>query len=89
MKGFVVMKNDFRSSVYANRPSYADLPAPEKFQAIQSIILTRLKQHPNAICSYLGGSDSDIMIDMIERARALVPGYLDPVKYVFLTQGLK
>ena len=89
MKGFEVMKNGFRSSVYTNRPSYADLPSSEKFQAIQSIILTRLKQHPNAICSYSGGSDSDIMIDMIERARALVPGYLEPVKYVFFNTGLE
>lgn len=37
----------FRSSVYTNRPAYADYDAPEKFQAIQGIIITRLKQHPN------------------------------------------
>lgn len=83
------MKNEFKSRVYTNRPEYADLPAPEKFQAIQGIILTRLKQHPNAICSYSGGSDSDIVIDMIERARALIPGYLEPVKYVFFNTGLE
>lgn len=83
------MKNEFKSSVYTNRPQYADLPSPEKFQAIQSIILTRLKQHPKAICSYSGGSDSDIVIDMIERARALIPGYLEPVKYVFFNTGLE
>jgi hypothetical protein len=29
----------------------------QKFQAIQSIIVKRLKEHPNAICSYSGGSD--------------------------------
>lgn len=34
------------------RPDYADLDSPAKFQAIQGIILTRLKQHPKAICSY-------------------------------------
>lgn len=88
MKGVILM-NDFRSSVYTNRPDYADLDSPAKFQAIQGIILTRLRQHPNAICSYSGGSDSDIMIDMIERARALIPGYIDPVKYVFSTPGWK
>ena len=71
----------FRSSVYTNRPAYADYDAPEKFQAIQGIIITRLKQHPNAICSYSGGSDSDIMIDLIERTRKIFN--LPPVKYVF------
>lgn len=83
------MKNEFKSRVYTNRPEYADLPAPEKFQAIQGIILTRLKQHPNVLCSYSGGSDSEIVIDMIERARALIPGYLEPVKYVFFNTGLE
>lgn len=29
------------------------------------------------------------MIDMIERARALIPGYLEPVKYVFFNTGLE
>ena len=82
-------KSTYKSRVYTERPEYADLPSPEKFQAIQSIILTRLKQHPNAICSYSGGSDSDIMIDMIERARTLIPGYLEPVKYVFFNTGLE
>ena len=82
-------KSTYKSRVFTERPEYADLPSPEKFQAIQAIILTRLKQHPNAICSYSGGSDSDIMIDMIERARALIPGYLEPVKYVFFNTGLE
>ena len=36
-----------------------------------------------------GGSDSDIMIDMIERARALIPGYIQPIKYVFFNTGLE
>lgn len=80
---------EYRSRVSTNRPDYADLDSPAKFQAIQGIILTRLRQHPNAICSYSGGSDSDIMIDMIERARALLPGYLEPVKYVFFNTGLE
>ena len=68
----------FRSSVYTNRPAYADYDAPEKFQAIQGIIITRLKQHPNAICSYSGGADSDIMLDLIERTRRIFPS-LPPV----------
>ena len=71
----------FRSRVYTDRPAYADYDAPEKFQAIQGIIITRLKQHPNAICSYSGGADSDIMIDLIERTRKIFN--LPPVKYVF------
>ena len=40
---------EFRSSVYTQRPPYADFDAPEKFQAIQSIIAKRLKEHPNAM----------------------------------------
>lgn len=55
-------KGDYRSRVYTDRPSYADLEPYDKVQAIQGIIITRLRQHPNAICSYSGGADSDIMI---------------------------
>lgn len=50
--------------------------------------MTRLRQHPNAICSYSGGADSDIMIDLIENARKIVPS-LPPVKYVFFNTGLE
>ena len=78
----------FRSRVYTDRPAYADYDAPEKFQAIQGIIITRLKQHPNAICSYSGGADSDIMLDLIERTRRIFPS-LPPVKYVFFNTGLE
>lgn len=88
------MSKEFRSRVYTNRPDYADLDSPAKFQAIQGIILTRLKQHPNAICSYSGGSDSDILIDLIERTRKMFNtacGHEDlkPVKYVFFNTGLE
>lgn len=88
------MSKEFRSRVYTNRPDYADLDSPEKFQAIQGIIITRLKQHPNAICSYSGGSDSDILIDLIERTRQMfnnAVGHeaLKPVKYVFFNTGLE
>lgn len=65
------MAETFRSRVYTDRPDYADFDAPQKFNAIMSIIAKRLREHPNAICSYSGGSDSDIMIDLIERTRAV------------------
>lgn len=81
---------EFRSRVYSDRPSYADLPSLEKFQAIQGIIITRLRQYPKAICSYSGGSDSDILIDIIERTRDLFGhDYLPPIKYVFFNTGLE
>lgn len=81
------MKNEYKSRVYTDRPAYADFDAPTKFQAIQSIIAKRLKEHPNAICSYSGGADSDIMIDLIERTRQIFN--LPPVSYVFFNTGLE
>lgn len=78
---------EYRSAVYTNRPPYADFDPPHKFLAIQSIIVKRLREHPKAICSYSGGSDSDIMIDVIEQARAMF--HLPPVKYVFFNTGLE
>lgn len=80
-------KEVYRSKVYTDRPSYADFESPRKFVAIQSIIAKHLKEHPNAICSYSGGSDSDIMIDLIERTRDAFK--LPPVKYVFFNTGLE
>lgn len=80
-------KGEYRSRVYTDRPPYADYEAPQKFQAIQSIIAKRLIEHPNAICSYSGGSDSDIMIDLIERTRTLFN--LPPITYVFFNTGLE
>lgn len=80
-------KEEYRSRVYTDRPAYADYDAPAKFQAIQSIVAKHLKQHPNAICSYSGGSDSDIMLDLIERTRQLFN--LPPVKYAFFETGLE
>ncbi len=82
------MKDEYKSRVYTERPSYADLDAPDKFQAIIGIIATRLKQHPNAICSYSGGSDSDILIDLIERTRKWFPS-VPPVRYIFFNTGLE
>jgi 3'-phosphoadenosine 5'-phosphosulfate sulfotransferase (PAPS reductase)/FAD synthetase len=79
--------NEYRSAVYTNRPAYADFEPAQKFQAIQSIVAKRLTEHPNAICSYSGGSDSDILIDVVERARKLF--MLKPVKYVFFNTGLE
>lgn len=80
--------DEYRSRVYTDRPTYADYDPPEKFEAITGIIMTRLRQHPNAICSYSGGADSDIMIDLIENARKIVPS-LPEVKYVFFNTGLE
>ena len=81
------MKEEYRSKVYTDRPEYADYDAPQKFLAIESIIAKRLKEHPNAICSYSGGADSDIMIDMIERVRRTFN--LPKIKYVFFNTGLE
>lgn len=81
------MANEYRSAVYTSRPDYADFEAPQKFQAIESIIAKRLIEHPNAICSYSGGADSDIMIDLVEHVRGMFS--LPPVKYVFFNTGLE
>lgn len=81
------MGTTYKSRVYTDRPDYADFDTPAKFLAIQSIIAKRLQQHPKAICSYSGGADSDIMIDLIERTRELFE--LPPVKYVFFNTGLE
>lgn len=81
------MKEIYKSRVYTERPAYADFDAPAKFEAIKSIIARRLREHPNAICSYSGGADSDIMIDVIERTRTIFN--LPPIKYVFFNTGLE
>lgn len=88
------MAEQYRSRVYTDRPAYADYDSARKFDTIQGIIITRLKQHPNAICSYSGGADSDILIDLIERTRKMFNdacGHeaLKPVKYVFFNTGLE
>lgn len=81
------MKTAFKSKVYTDRPAYADYDAPAKFEAIKSIIARRLVEHPNAICSYSGGSDSDIMLHLIENVRKIF--YLPPVQYCFFNTGLE
>lgn len=81
------MADEYRSRVYTDRPPYADFEAPAKFEAIKSIIARRLIEHPNAICSYSGGSDSDIMIHLIEQTRELFD--LPPIKYCFFNTGLE
>ncbi len=55
--------------------------------AIQSIVAKRLREHPNAVCSYSGGADSDIMLDVIERTRTAFG--LPPVHYAFFNTGLE
>lgn len=83
----IAKDGQFRSSVYTNRPAYADFDSAAKFEAIKSIIAKRLVQHPNAICSYSGGSDSDIMIHLIETVREMF--HLPAVKYCFFNTGLE
>lgn len=70
-----------------NKPAYADFDPSAKFQAIQSIIASKLTRYQKAICSYSGGSDSDTMLDLIERTRQVFG--LKPVKYVFFNTGLE
>lgn len=81
------MTKEYKSRVYTERPAYADFDAPAKFQAIQSIVAKHLRSHPNAICSYSGGADSDILLDVIEQTRKIFN--LPPVKYVFFNTGLE
>ena len=81
------MGNEYKSRVYTDRPPYADFEPPAKFEAIRSIVAKRLLQHPNAMCSYSGGSDSDIMLHLIESTRKMFD--LPPVKYVFFNTGLE
>lgn len=81
------MAEPYRSRVYTDRPDYADFDSPAKFTAIQSIVAKHLREHPNAICSYSGGADSDIMLDVIEKTRILFN--LPPVRYVFFNTGLE
>lgn len=80
-------KEEYRSRVYTDRPAYADYDAPAKFQAIESIIAKHLKNHPNAILSYSGGADSDILLDLVERTRRTF--HLPPVQYAFFNTGLE
>jgi len=81
------MKSTYKSKVYTDRPAYADFDAPAKFEAIKSIIARRLIEHPNAICSYSGGSDSDIMLHLIETVRKMFE--LPPIQYCFFNTGLE
>ena len=78
----------YKSRVYTDRPAYADYDSPAKFEAIMGIIATRLTHHPKSICSYSGGADSDILIDLIERTRKMLP-HLPSVDYVFFNTGLE
>lgn len=77
----------YRSRVYTDRPEYADFEPQEKFEAIEGIVLKHLTDHPKAICSYSGGADSDILIDLVERVRTMYD--LPHIKYVFFNTGLE
>lgn len=81
------MKETFKSKVYTDRPAYADFDAPAKFEAIKSIIAKRLREHPNATCSYSGGSDSDILLHLIEQVRETFS--LPSIHYAFFNTGLE
>lgn len=81
------MKETYKSKVYTDRPAYADFDAPAKFEAIKSIIAKRLREHPNATCSYSGGSDSDILLHLIEQVRETFN--LPPIHYAFFNTGLE
>ena len=78
---------EYRSAVYTSRPPYADYDAPRKFLAIRAIVAKRLIEHPRAILSYSGGSDSDILLDVVEGVRGEYG--LPAVKYVFFNTGLE
>ena len=80
-------KEEFKSRVYTDRPLYADFGPEAKFEAIKSIIAKRLIEHPNAMCSYSGGSDSDIMLHLVEQVRECYG--LPPVKYCFFNTGFE
>jgi 3'-phosphoadenosine 5'-phosphosulfate sulfotransferase (PAPS reductase)/FAD synthetase len=81
------MKNTYKSKVYTDRPPYADFDAPCKFEAIKSIIAKRLTMYPNAICSYSGGSDSDILLHLIDTVRKTFD--LPTIQYCFFNTGLE
>lgn len=81
------MKEEFKSRVYTDRPDYADFESPYKFETIKAIIGRRLIQHPHSICSYSGGSDSDIMIHWVETTRKMFN--LPPIDYCFFNTGLE
>lgn len=81
------MKEVYKSRVYTDRPSYADFDSPKKFQALLGICHKHLKEHPKAICSYSGGADSDILLDLLETARKMAN--LPPIDYVFFNTGLE
>lgn len=81
------MKQVYLSRAYTERPEYASFDSPHKFEAIKSIIARRLTEHQNAVCSYSGGSDSDILLHLIETVRKIFN--LPPIQYCFFNTGLE
>lgn len=81
------MKEAFHSRVYTDRPAYADFDTPHKWMAIEAMTARRLKEKPNAVCSYSGGADSDILINLVERVRQIYS--LPPIKYLFFNTGIE
>lgn len=82
-------KEAFKSSVYTQRPPYTNYDAPHKFMEIESIVGKQLMEHPHAICFFSGGSDGDILTDIVERVRTQIFPKLPPVDYAFFNTGLE
>lgn len=81
------MTDTYKSRVYTDRPAYADFDPPHKLAAIQSIVARKLYEHPNAICSYSGGADSDILMAILEDVRGQF-GF-PSIRYAFFNTGLE
>jgi 3'-phosphoadenosine 5'-phosphosulfate sulfotransferase (PAPS reductase)/FAD synthetase len=62
-----------------------DVPQNANIYKTLLVAHSKLRDEPNPACAISGGSDSDIMIDIIERIRPPAR----PVKYVFYDTGLE
>ena len=66
---------------------YNNVPANHNIQKYMMVTRNKLREYSRIAISYSGGSDSDIMLDMIE----LVKPYEDcgEIRYVFFDTGLE
>lgn len=69
---------DFYDSIMAKAPDNINI------RMTLSTLLRKFMEFYNPLCSVSGGSDSDIMIDLIERLREN-----KPIKYVFFDTGIE
>ena len=62
---------------------------PNNFNIHKYLIVTRnkLREHKRIVCSYSGGSDSDIMADLIELVKP--PDDCGEIRYIFFDTGLE